>query len=180
MFDLGSLDGTCSEARSINASGVTVGSSCVGATSPPHAVIFHRGAAPEDLTPDSFGIADVVSDAGYIAGRAGVEGFLRAPGGQMRSAGSLPGGSGSWLHGVDDSGVAVGVAYVPSYNPKGYLDMAFRAVVFMDGKLWDLAYLTGAPDLTLTEAFGVNASGQIVVRGFRPGTDGNSFLLTPR
>jgi probable HAF family extracellular repeat protein len=178
MLDLGSLDGTCSEARSINASGVAVGSSCVGNTQ--HAVIFHRGAAPEDLTPDSPGIADVVSDAGYIAGRSGADGFIRSPGGQLRSAGRLPGGSGSWLHGVNDSGVAVGVAYVPAYNAKRFLDTAFRAVVFVDGRLWDLGYLTGSPDLLLLEAFGVNASGQIVARGFRPGADGSSFLLTPR
>jgi len=84
------------------------------------------------------------------------------------------------LHGVNDSGVAVGVAYVPAYNPKGFLDIAFRAVVFVDGRLWDLGYLTGSPDLLLLEAFGVNASGQIVARGFRPDADGSSFLLTPR
>jgi probable HAF family extracellular repeat protein len=178
MLDLGSLDGTCSEARSINASGVAVGSSCIGDTQ--HPVIFRRGAAPEDLTPDSPGIADVISDAGYIAGRSGAEGFIRSPGGGLRSAGRLPGGSGSWLHGVNDSGVAVGIAYVPAYNPKGFLDTTSRAVVFLDGRLWDLGYLTGSPDLRLFEAFAVNASGRIVVRGSRQGADGFSFLLTPR
>src|SRR2546421_257811 len=178
MSDLGSLDGTCSEAHAVDSAGTPVGSSCAGQTQ--HAVVFHRGSSIEDLTPDTFGTADGISDGGFIVGRAGPEGFIRPLGGSPRSVGALPGGSGSWLHGVDDSGVAVGLAYVPVYNPKGFLESRQRAAVWMGGRLWDLSYMTGNPDLQLREAFGINASGRIVVNGFRPGADTQSFLLTPR
>ena len=178
MGDLGSLDGTCSEAHAVDSAGIPVGSSCAGQTQ--HAVVFHRGSSIEDLTPDTFGTADGISDGGFIVGRAGPEGFIRPPGGSPRSVGALPGGSGSWLHGVDDSGVAVGLAYVPVYNPKGFLEPRQRAAVWMGGRLWDLSYMTGNPDLQLREAFGINASGRIVVNGTRPGADTQSFLLTPR
>ena len=178
MSDLGSLDGTCSEAHAVDSAGTPVGSSCAGQTQ--HAVVFHRGSSIEDLTPDTFGTADGISDGGFIVGRAGPEGFIRPPGGSLRSVGALPGGSGSWLHAVGDSGVGVGLAYVPAYNPKGFLEPTQRAAVWMGGRLWDLSYMTGNPDLQLREAFGINASGRIVVNGTRPGADTQSFLLTPR
>jgi uncharacterized membrane protein len=98
----------------------------------------------------------------------------------MLDAGSLPSGSSSWLHGVNDAGVAVGLAYVPEYRPKGYLDSTQRAAVWIAGRLWDLSYMTGRSDISLTEAFGINASGQIVARGYVPNSDGMSVLLTPR
>ncbi|MFL5310501.1 MAG: hypothetical protein ACJ79H_08635, partial [Myxococcales bacterium] len=129
MSDLGSLDGTCSEAHAVDSAGTAVGSSCVGTTQ--HAVVFRRGSPIEDLTPDTFGAADGISDSGFIVGRAGPEGFIRPPGGSRQSVGALPGGSGSWLHAVDDSGVGVGLAYVPAYNPKGFLEPTERAAVWI-------------------------------------------------
>jgi probable HAF family extracellular repeat protein len=178
MIDLGSLDGTCSEAHAIDRTGTAVGSSCSGAMG--HAVVFHQGGAIEDLTPSTYGAADGISDAGYIVGRAGPDGFIRAPDGSMRDVGSLPSGSGSWLHGVNDAGVAVGFGLVPAYAPKGYLTNTSRAAVWLGGRLWDLSYLTGRSDTSLSEAFGINASGQIVARGYVPNSDGWSVLLTPR
>jgi probable HAF family extracellular repeat protein len=179
MLDLGSLDSTCSEAHSINAAGIAVGNSCAGAQFT-HAVIFRRNAPIEDLTPSNFGWADAISDSGYIAGRIDSEGFIRAPGGSLRTTGGLPGGSGSWLHGVNDSGLAVGLGYVPAYSAKGYLQTAPRAAIWLGGRLWDLSYMTGIADLDLIEAFAINRNGQIVARGSRPGASGGSFLLTPK
>jgi uncharacterized membrane protein len=52
--------------------------------------------------------------------------------------------------------------------------------VWLGGRLWDLSYLTGRSDTSLSEAFGINASGQIVASGYVPNSDGWSVLLTPR
>src|SRR5438128_255078 len=89
MSDLGSLDGTCSEAHAVDSAGTPVGSSCAGQTQ--HAVVFHRGSSIEDLTPDTFGTADGISDGGFIVGRGGPEGFIRPPGVSPQSGGVLPG-----------------------------------------------------------------------------------------
>ena len=184
MIDLGSLDGTCSEAYAINSAGTAVGISCAPGLSR-HAVVFHRGGPIEDLTPDSWGSADGISDTGYVVGRAGYDGFIREPDGSMRNVGSLSGGSGSWLHGVNDAGIAVGVAFVPSYFPQGFThagepDDASRAAVWMNGRLWDLAYMTGRSDLWLLDAQAINGSGQILAKPFSCDGEACSLLLTPR
>jgi probable HAF family extracellular repeat protein len=184
MVDLGSLDGTCSEAHAVNRAGTAVGGSCAGNRAM-HAVVFHPGASIEDLTPDGYGMAEAISDSGYVVGRSGTDGFLRAPDGSMRNIGSLPGGTMSWLLGVNDGGIAVGTGYVPSYfaqgdTHQGEVGQAPRAAVWMRGRLWDLAYMTGRDDLRLYEAYAINGSGQIVVQGFLPDADGYAFLLTPR
>jgi probable HAF family extracellular repeat protein len=178
MIDLGSLDGTCSTARAINRAGEAVGSACIGRVL--HAVVFHRNGAIEDLTPGDYAEAGAISDSGYIAGYVADNGFVRAPDGSMRDVGSLPGGLGSRLHGVNDAGVAVGIGYVPAYAAKGYVKLSYRAVVWFGGRLWDLSYLIGRADISLYEAFAINASGQIVALGSAPNAEGASFLLTPR
>jgi hypothetical protein len=59
---------------------------------------------------------------------------VSSPDGSMRDVGSLPSGSGSWLHGVNDAGVAVGFGLVPAYAPKGYLTNTWRGEPFTNGR----------------------------------------------
>jgi uncharacterized membrane protein len=184
MIDLGSLDGTCSEAYAVNRAGTAVGTSCAPGPAR-HAVMFRKGAPIEDFTPDSEGSAEGISDTGYVVGRAGYVGFIREPDGSLRKVGTLSGGSGSWLHGVNDGGIAVGVAYVPWYYPQGdshagQLDTVPRGAVWMRGRLWDLAYMTGRSDLWVYDAKAINGSGQILVEASLRGVDAYSFILTPR
>jgi hypothetical protein len=86
---------------------------------------------------------------------------------------------------VNDGGIAVGVAYVPWYYPQGdshagQLGTAPLGAVWMKGRLWDLAYMTGRSDLWVYDAKAINGSGQILVEASLRGFDAYSFILTPR
>ena len=120
--------------------------------------------------------AFAVNSAGAVAGasttRTGqYRAVLWAGEGSPTDLGTL-GGLCSFAYGVNDAGYVVGY----SYDAQG----RSRAFVWADGMLFDLNDLVqNAPGWSLTAAYGINASGQIVGTGAFNGRN-SAFLLDPQ
>jgi probable HAF family extracellular repeat protein len=155
--DIGTLGGLNSKALAINDKGQVVGSSTIatGYVPPAH--------------PDSY----------YDPGA--YHGFLYQNG-KMTDLGTLPGYQNSSAEAINASGQIVGRGYNPDvYDPiKGYISVSHAALFDADtGKPTDLNdLLPHASGWVLTDASGINDSGQIIGSGtFNGAAEG--FLLTP-
>jgi probable HAF family extracellular repeat protein len=89
----------------------------------------------------------------------------------MENLGTLPGDTQSFAYDIDEKGRVVG-----SSDAK---DSLLHAFIYSDGMMQDLNKLIPADTgWLLTEAKGINESGQIVGYGFIKG-ERHAFLLTP-
>jgi probable HAF family extracellular repeat protein len=89
----------------------------------------------------------------------------------MTDLGTLPGGSSSIAHGINDSGQVVGWADTSGGN--------WHAFLYSNGAMADLNALVPASGWTLENANAINDSGQIVGYGINPSGSTDAFLLTP-
>ncbi len=119
--------------------------------------------------------AMAINDQGQAAGSAQLSsGYMNAfvwTNGTMQDLGTL-GGTNSYAYGINDAGDVVGYSYVDdSANP--------HAFIFENGVMFDLNSLIGASSgWILTEAYAINASGEIVGAGLFDGVE-QAFLLDP-
>jgi len=178
MADIGALPGgTWSSAYGINASGTIAGTSETAAGSL-HAFVWSDGRGLADLGTlggrYSYGAA--LNAAGQVVGHAQVgsgyfHAFIWDPKTGMRDLGTL-GGMSSFAYSINDSGCIVGTSWV-----NGSEDT--HAFLYQGGVMLDLNNLLDNPaGWLLTDAAGLNASGQIVGTGLRNGVV-RAFRLDP-
>lgn len=174
VTNLGTLDGTRSGARAINAAGQVFGNvdTTVDFDSEgnpilaPHAALFQNGTVT-DLTPAASG----TSFAYGVNGRGQVVGYAELTIGSGQafrySEGTLTDLGVGTAHGINDAGQIVGIG-------RG------RAFLYEGGRMSDLNTLLPADTgWTLQSAEGINNAGQIVGWGTNPAGQGHAFLLTP-
>lgn len=119
--------------------------------------------------------AMAINDLGQVAGQAQESsGFMHAflwSAGGMQDLGTLAGGSSSYAYSVNASGDVVGYASLANG--------ADHAFLFEGGMMIDLnSLIDPASGWTLTQAYGINASGAIVGAGMFNGVE-QAFLLNP-
>jgi len=176
-IDLGTFGGKQSDAIAINDAGDVVGHLYTDYhDGQKRAVLYHAGKVVEIGTfGGNVSIGEAINTAGQVVGYAPLPGgdqraFLFAHG-KMKNLGTLPGGTQSFAYGVDDRGRIVGASDAK--------DSPLHAFIYSDGVMQDLNKLIPADSgWLLTEAKGINESGQIVGYGFLDG-ERRAFMLTP-
>src|ERR1043165_2880156 len=177
LFNFGDDPHLFSSARGANNAGVVVGHLYTQYhDGDKRAVIYHAGKVVEIGT---FGgndsIAVAINTSGQVIGYAALPGgepraFLFAHG-KMKNLGTLPGGTQSFAYAIDDHERVVGASDAK--------DSPLHAFIYSDGVMQDLNKLIPSDSgWLLTEAKGINESGQIVGYGFLDG-ERRAFLLTP-
>lgn len=176
-FDMGAISGgDWSSAYAINNSGEVAG---YGQTSSGafRGFVWSQGAGYGLL--GTFGGANsyamALNDQGQAAGSAQTSGgFMNAflwTNGFMQDLGTL-GGTSSYAYGVNGAGQVVGYSYVDGST-------APHAFLFENGVMFDLNSLIDASSgWVLTEAYAINASGEIAGAGLLDGVE-HAFLLDP-
>ena len=184
MQNLGTLPGgSFSKARGISDNGLIVGTS--GSANGPRAVLWTRGGIqnlgtlPGDLSSEAYAVNTRGTVVGYSRGPAGTRAFIWTSQNGMQSLPSLPGGSITRALALNDkneivgsSGSALGARAV-LWNPAGEVQDLHASVSLPAG-------------VTLLEAVGINARGEIAAlggdernaHGFHEGSS-RVFHLTP-
>jgi len=167
MHDLGTLGGSQSQANGINNLGQVVGLADDGANSP-RAFLYDHGLLTPIGVPGMPTAAHEINDHGQITCTAGVHSYLYSNG-SLSDLGTL-GGNISSPDGINNNGEVVGWSTPPG-------DTAAHAYLYSGGTLFDLNNLVNTNSLGtfLTEAKGINDSGQIIALGW----NSHSYLLTP-
>ncbi|HXQ71604.1 MAG TPA: DUF3466 family protein [Pyrinomonadaceae bacterium] len=176
-IDLGTFGGKQSDAIAINDAGDVAGHLYTKYHDGEKRAVLYRAGKMVEI--GTFGgnvsIAEAINALGQVAGYADLPGgdqraFLFAHG-KMKNLGTLPGGTQSFAYGLDDRGRVVGASDAK--------DSPLHAFIYSDGVMQDLNKLIPADSgWLLTEAKGINESGQIVGYGFLEG-ERRAFLLTP-
>ena len=176
MTGLGTLGGTSSEALGVNNSDQIVGDADLPDGSY-HAFIDFGGVMRDlgALQNNGTSVAWAINSAGVVTGvssvtASSVHAFLWSASGGMVDIGSL-GGAGSGGEAINDAGEVVG----SSTTSTGDL----HAFIYDHGVMTDLnTEIASGSGWSLTEARGINASGQIVGRG-EINNVRHAFLLNP-
>lgn len=184
--NLGTLGGSYSEARDINASGQVVGSAYLAGDAAYHAFRTAANAAINAATDDlgtlggTSSAATGINGSGQVVGRAQVAGdtawraFKTAPNAPLNPAtdslGTL-GGRDSQAMDINSAGIVVGHSLVPDGSQHAFLH---------DGtSMRDLNVMIPAgSDWVLTEANSINDNCQITGTGLLAGVK-HAYLLTP-
>ena len=170
MTDLG---GPNSSASGINDSHQVVGGSGVGASLWSNGTITALGSLGGGYS-DAYAINNVGQVVGDALPSTGpVHAFLWSNG-TMTDLGSF--GDASVAEAINASGVVVGTAYVVNSNGTA----AWHAFIYSGGKLQDLnTLIPSGSGWVLTEATGINATGQIVCNAVNTSGYTHAFLLNP-
>lgn len=176
-IDLGTFGGKQSDAIAINDDGEVLGHLYTQYHDGQKRAVLYRGGKVVEV--GTFGgnvsIGVAINRSGQVVGYAALPGgdqraFLFAHG-KIKNLGTLSGGTQSFAYGVDDRGRVVGASDAK--------DSPLRAFIYSDDVMQDLNKLIPADSgWSLTEAKGINESGQIVGYGFLDG-ERRAFLLTP-
>jgi probable HAF family extracellular repeat protein len=174
MRDLGSLGGTLSFTNWINDAGEVVGASFLAGDQSFHPYLWD-GAHLRDLGSlgGDFGAGMKVSDAGHVAG------WTTLPGNGAAHAFLWKNGVMTDLTGAASSECTIAEALNNRDQVVGHTCDEEDALLWADGKQYDLNALVGPSDVQLTAAVFVNAQGQIAAVGRIPGGDQHVFLLNP-
>jgi probable HAF family extracellular repeat protein len=183
MTDIGTLGGPGAIATGINASGQVTGTS--GAPPVPecgtpnqHAFRYAGGAMTDLGTLGGCGSTGIaINDAGQVLGISAVPGnqsqhvFLWSNG-VMQDVGSLSLGGYTFPFAMNSAGQIVGTSMAA--------DGQNHAILYTGGTLYDLNQLvTGMAGTLLSNATGINDSGQIVANGCSASLICQAFLLNP-
>ncbi len=176
-IDLGTFGGKQSDATAVNDAGQVVGHLYTEYHDGyKRAVLYHGGKVVEIGTfGGNVSIGVAINTMGQVVGYAELSGgdqraFLYSHG-KMTNLGTLVGGTQSFAYDIDERGRVVGAS-----DSK---DSPLHAVIYSVGLIQDLNKLIPADTgWLLTEAKGINESGQIVGYGFING-ERRAFLLTP-
>ena len=178
ITDLGTLGGSNSFGEAINASGQVAGSSNIAGNAAEHAFLY-SGGVMHDLgtlggtNSEAFAINDLgqVVGSSDTAGNAARHAFLYS-GGVMHDLGALGGSNASSAVGINNSGQIVGFS--------SFADQTPRAFLYSGGVMRNLTELIPAntlpPGALLSEALGINSSGQIIANS---ANTFHAYLLTP-
>jgi probable HAF family extracellular repeat protein len=192
MHDLGTLPGgSQASANAINDSGQVVGSSdekiVVSTTveDVSRAFLYANGKMTDLGAPagDSSN-ATAISSNGLIAGTlyfsGGAHGAVYSNG-VWTDLGGFPGSSATHGTGVNAAGIVVGTAFFPqiSYHPPK--PGKHVALIAINGALVDLnTLIPSTSGFTLTDALGINGSGQIICDATNSSGSTHAVLLTPK
>lgn len=176
VTNLGTLGGVWAEAYGMNNSGEVVGISLISGNSEAHAFLYNRGVMTDLGTlGGSYSFAHRINDKGQVVGYSPIYGdsefhaFLYSDG-EMNDLGTL-GGPNSYAYDINKFGHVVGWSGFPT----GY----GRAFLYKDGGMIDLNSLVKLPPgWILSEAYGINDSGQIVGKAVVNGY-GHAVLMSP-
>lgn len=174
MQDLGTLGGNTSRAYGINSHGAVVGFSSMADGSWHSFVYANGGMRALSMFDGLESWAQGINDDGVIVGYAFTEDGERAyrhVDGVAYDLGTL-GGRSTGAFALNNSGTIVGYSTLESGEGAGF--------IWENGKMYDLNNLIGR-DLgwTITEAFDINARGQVLVQACHAVNGCNSLLLTP-
>ena len=138
----------------------------VGVSAPTLRFLARGGNQGDDFRLNAAG--QVALPAAADRGRA----FVWSAGGQMRALGELPGGGWSIAYDINDAGVAVGTGGASGTATP-------HAVLWLGGTAYDLNSLVdGVPaGVVLTEARGINRSGQVVATGVNADNVSKAYFL---
>jgi probable HAF family extracellular repeat protein len=187
MTDLGTFGGHCTFPYSLNNRGQVVGQSTLAGDPTSHPFLWQQGKMKDLGTlGGTYGFAEWLNDAGTVVGSAtnkddqAILAFVWEKG-EMTKLGALPGNACSAADAVNSAGQIVGgsgfndAAFFPACT-----DAVEHAVLWENGRLVDLnKFVPLGTDLTLTEAFFINDSGEISVFGTLSNGDQHAFLLIP-
>ncbi|HEX9171367.1 MAG TPA: hypothetical protein VF861_01760 [Telluria sp.] len=175
LRDLGTLGGSVSGAYGINNQGTVVGFSYL--TDEPnvtiHGFVYRDGKMKDigTLPGGTFSSAEVINDAGLVAGvanaggRAETHAFIYVHG-VMRDIGSF--GGYTTVEGINNRGHIVGTGEDALRVSRGY--------IYRDGRLVDLNTLIArSSGWRVTQAYDINDKGQIAVLLEKTGGEGGSF-----
>jgi probable HAF family extracellular repeat protein len=176
---LGTLGGPGGVALAINEAGEIVGEATSSAGSS-HAFLWRDGVMHDLGTLGGcVSIGWDISETGFVAGRADRPGYCDAQwhatlwrDGRIYDLGVLLGHFGSQAFAVNSHGQVVG-------ESRAAFGAEQRAVLYSDGRLWDLNDLIPAhPDWFLLTATDIDDAGRIVGTGYHDGVY-HAFLATP-
>jgi probable HAF family extracellular repeat protein len=176
--DLGTLGGTNSYAQAINVLGQVVGFSYLADNVTDHAFLWTQAGGMQDIDASSTGnsFAYAINAAGEVAGAA-LTSSLRAETNafvwtQSRGIKALGAGPKSAALGINDSGAVVGDTGNKSKNESAFLWTPDAGVQNLN------SLISPNSGWALTQAWGINQSGQIAAYGTING-EGHAALLTP-
>jgi probable HAF family extracellular repeat protein len=179
MTDLGVLEGySCSEAHDINDNGQVVGSLYTPTYSAQHACVWSNGTVTDIGTLPGFSIStgSGINSSGQVTGFACDGSNFRAflySGKTMTNLGTLSGYTSSFGRAINANGDVVGDVVNADFTVN-------HAMIYSNGTMTDLNTLIHSPaNWTLTVAYDINDSGQIVGAGIDADGNPHAVLLTP-
>jgi probable HAF family extracellular repeat protein len=195
MTDLGTLPGgNQATARAINDAGQVVGDSdgtiMVSKKTTEtfdHAFLYSNGKMADLGVPSggTYSQANAINGNGQIVGVAelsdGVAHAVLYSNGVWTDLGKFPGASATEATGINLSGQIVGTAFFPqqSYHPP--IPGKHVPFIVRNGALVDLnTLIASSSGFTLTDAVGINGSGQILCNATNSNKQTHAVLLTPK
>lgn len=188
MTDLGTLGGHCAFPYALNNRGQVVGQANLAEDNTSHPFLWQQGKKMKDLGTlgGTYGFAEWLNDAGTVVGSARNQGdqallaFLWEKG-TMTNLGTLPRNACSIADAINSTGQIVGGSgfFDAPFEP-ACTDPVEHAVLWENGQIFDLNnFVPLGTDLTLTEAFFINDSGEISGFGTLSNGDQHAFVLIP-
>jgi probable HAF family extracellular repeat protein len=179
MQDLGTLGGNNSWARGINDNGQVVGYSYLAGNSIMHAFFYSNGGIQDlgtlggtESCAWAINAGGQISGESLITGNLATHAFLYTPGVGKQDLGTL-GGTFSGALGINAAGQVVGSSQITG-------DSILHAFLYSGGALTDLnTLLPAGSGWVLSDASGINDSGQIVGTGINSLGEERAFVMTP-